>query len=63
MNNSDIMCGMVFKCKKQIGDYYTEGKVYESLSDCTIRDNFGFDYDVLFVDDNFELIDKKFLEV
>jgi hypothetical protein len=63
MNNSDIMCGMVFKCKRQIGDYYTEGKVYESLSDCTIRDNFGYDYDVLFVDDNFELIDKKFLEV
>ena len=63
MNNNDIMCGMVFKCKRQIGDYYTEGKVYESLSDCTIRDNFGFDYDVLFVDDNFELIDKNFLEV
>jgi hypothetical protein len=63
MENSDIVSGMVFKCINQIGDYYTEGKVYESLSDCTIRDNFGYDYDVLFVDENFELIDKKFLEV
>ena len=63
MNNNDIMCGMVFKCKKQIGDYYTNGKIYESMSDFSIRDNFGYDYDVLFVDEYFELIDKKFLEV
>ena len=63
MNNSDIICGMIFRCKKSIGNYYTEGKIYESMSDSSIRDNLGFDYDVLFVDEYFELIDKNFLEV
>lgn len=56
MVNSDIKKGMTFICNETLGEWYTEGNVYVSMADGTIRDNLGYDYDVLLVDRYFRKI-------
>ena len=47
---------MTFICNETLGEWYTEGDVYVSMADGTIRDNLGYDYDVLLVDRYFRKI-------
>ena len=59
MKTCDVKRGMMFECKETLGIWYTKGKTYTSMADHTIRDNTGFDYDVLYVDKYFKIINDK----
>ena len=53
IKRNDLLIGRTFICKKNLRQFYIIGRTYHCFRTGTVRDETGFDYDVLHPDNYF----------